>query len=363
MPKRWLPDGVTDYRDRHGKARYRFRKTGYKTHHFKAEPGTEGFRAEYAAALTGTLDPLPIGIDRIIPDSIDDMCVRYYRSTAWKKMAANSQATYRGIIERFRNRKKKSGQRYGDLPVAAMTTAHIDSILGDMAHTPAAANNLRKVLKRLFRIAVKSGLRTDNPVTETDTFKKGKGFHTWTEEEIAKYRERWPLGTKARLALELALNTAGRRCEVATLRRDQLVDGIFFVQHAKDNDATEVGCWTETKAAIDAMPVAGLGHFLVTDYGKPFSVVGFGNKFKEWCRAANLPHCTIHGVRKAISRRLAESDATDAQGRSITGQKKNETFAYYASKANRRQTARDAVEKLERRGLANRPLANPENEG
>ena len=30
MTKRWLPDHVTAYRDRHGKARYRFRKAGQR---------------------------------------------------------------------------------------------------------------------------------------------------------------------------------------------------------------------------------------------------------------------------------------------------------------------------------------------
>src|SRR5688572_6517569 len=117
MPKRkWLPDNVTEYTDRHGKTRYRFRKSGYKTYHFRSEPGTEAFRGEYAAALSGAIGTIIIGQDRITPGSIDDLCMRYYSSPAWKTMAPTSQATYRGIIERFRERKKKSGLRYGDLP-------------------------------------------------------------------------------------------------------------------------------------------------------------------------------------------------------------------------------------------------------
>lgn len=345
-----LPPGVTVYRDRHGKARYRYRRTGMKTYAFKSAPGTPQFEAEYAACKG---QAVAVGEGRAIPGSIDDLCERYYASPAWKDMALNSQTTYRGIIERFRNRKKKSGKRHGDLPAAAMTTANIDKLLGEMASTPAAANNLRKVLKRLFRIAVKAGMRTDNPATESDSFKSGKGFHTWTEEEIAQYRQRHPLGTKARLALELALNTAARRCNVAGLRREQLKKGKFHIQHAKGNDATIVECLPETREAIDAMPVAGLDHFIVTDFGKPFTVAGFGNKMREWCDQADLPHCSAHGLRKAMSRRLAESGATDAQGRSVTGQKKNQTFAYYAAKANREALADDALANLKNRNLAN----------
>jgi integrase len=351
----WLPDGVTEYKDRHGKPRYRFRKVGYHTHHFKAQPGSAEFMSEYAAAKEAKVEKAAISTRAVIPGSIDDLCIRYYGSPAWKKMADNSKATYRGIIERFRERRKQSGRRYGDLPAASMTTAHIDEILGGMSSTPAAANNLRKVLKRIFKIAVKAGLRSDNPVTETDTYKSGKGFHTWEEEEIEQYRAKHPAGTMARLALELALNTAARRCNVARLERDQLKDGLFYIEHVKGNDPTIVECLDETKEAIDAMPVAGLQFFLLTSFGKPFSVAGFGNKVREWCDAAGLPHCSLHGLRKAMSRRLAEAGSTDAEGRAITGHKKNQTFAYYAAKANRKNLAAAGVANLKNKGLANRP--------
>ncbi len=37
-----------------------------------------------------------------------------------------------------------------------------------------------------------------------------EGFHTWTEEEIAVFEERHPIGTKARLAFDLMLWTGQR---------------------------------------------------------------------------------------------------------------------------------------------------------
>jgi hypothetical protein len=41
--------------------------------------------------------------------------------------------------------------------------------------------------------------------------------------------------------------------------------------------------------------------FLITEYGKPFTANGFGNKFKDWRRQADLPHCSAHRVRKATA--------------------------------------------------------------
>lgn len=351
MKRSWLPDNVTRYHDRHGKVRYRFRRKGFADHHFKAEPGTEEFRQEYATCKEAPKEKA----ERFAHGTIDWLCVRFYETVAWKEMAENSRTTYRGIIERFRERRKK-GKRYGSLPVAALQTRHIDSMLAKMSDTPAAANNLRKILKRLFRLAVKLGLRPDNPATETDAYKAGKGWHTWTEEEIAQYRARHALGTMARLALELFLNTAGRRCNVARLHRTDMRKGRFHIDHAKGGNATSVAVVPETREAIEAMPVAGIGAFLVTEFGKPFSVAGLGNKMRQWCDEAGLPHCSAHGLRKATSRRLAEDGATDAQGRAVTGQKKDATFAYYAAHANRERLADAAMA-----NRINRDLANPEN--
>jgi hypothetical protein len=43
MKRRWLPKWVSGFRDRHGKARYRFRRKGQAQYLFKHAPGTEKF--------------------------------------------------------------------------------------------------------------------------------------------------------------------------------------------------------------------------------------------------------------------------------------------------------------------------------
>ena len=288
--------------------------------------------------------------------TIDALVAHFYRTPRWLAMNAASQATYRGIIERFRDGRNKRGQRYGSLPVALVETRHLDRILGSMAATPAAANNLRKVMKRLFACAQKIGMRSDNPATLTDGFKAGAGWHTWTDDEIEQYRATHALGTRARLTMELALNTSGRRCNIAALERTQLRRGKFHIEHVKGCDPAVITASAETIAAIEAMPVTGIGHFIVTEFGKPFSVAGLGNKFRDWCNEAGLQHCSMHGLRKAQSRRLAESGSTDAQGRAVTGHKKDSTFAYYAAKANRESLADTAMA-----NLANHEMANPQN--
>ncbi|ULJ72804.1 hypothetical protein [Rhizobium gallicum] len=36
--------------------------------------------------------------------------------------------------------------------------------------------------------------------------------------------------------------------------------------------------------------------FLVTEYGKPFSDKGLGNKMRQWCDKAGFFHCSAHGL-------------------------------------------------------------------
>lgn len=343
MRKRWLPDHVTEWTDRHGKKRYRYRKAGQPTHNFRSAPGTPGFLAELAAAQAAQpAKPFP----KVAPGSFDALCESFYRTPGWLRMAPSSRKTYGGVIERFRESKTKSGVRRGGLMVRDLTTAKIDAILATMADRPGAANMLRKTLKRLLRHAVKIGMVKTNAAELTDRYRAGPGWHTWTDDEIEQFRARWPYGTKARLTLELALNTAARRCNVAALERSMLIRGKFHITHVKGCDPTVVPATPEALAAIEAMGLTGIGHFIVTDYGKPFSVAGLGNKFREWCDQAKLKGCTMHGLRKAQSRRLAEAGATMLEGRAVTGHKSDSTFAYYAEKADRERLADAAMANL-----------------
>ncbi len=102
------------------------------------------------------------------------------------------------------------------------------------------------------------------------------------------------------------------------------------------------------KAAIDALPAAPIRFLITTQFGKPSSDAGMGNGMRKWCDEAGLPHCSLHGLRKATSRRLAESSASDAEGQAVTGHKKATTFANYRAKTNRKMLATRAVSNLGR---------------
>lgn len=356
-----LPPHVYAVKDRHGKTRYRFVRKGWQSAYLPGAPGTAQFHAAYAEKLSGgPREASPVkSLAKVEPKSLDDLVARMKAGTKWQKKAPRTRLVQGRILERFCDRLDKKGRRYGTRPVERVTVGWLDKIFASMAETPAAANVLRKVLSSLMDYAVKLEWRSDNPARLTDSFEENKeGHHTWTDAEIEQYRAKHQLGTMARLTLELALNTAARRCNVATLTRDDIMGGRIIVDHAKGNHEASVPMLATTKQALEALPAAPIKHLVVTQFGKPFTVAGLGNRMRKWCDDAGLPHCSMHGLRKAISRIMAETGATDAEGQSVTGHKKAETFAHYRAKANRSRLSDAAFS-----NLASSPSFQPKENG
>src|SRR3546814_6691339 len=103
MTKRWLPQWVSEYRDRHGKPRYRFRRKGYAQYLFKHAPGTEGFRQEYEACKHGIgAEPIMLGASRVNPGSFYDHITRYHRSPNFLDPRERHPAVSSGVIDRGR---------------------------------------------------------------------------------------------------------------------------------------------------------------------------------------------------------------------------------------------------------------------
>jgi hypothetical protein len=87
------------------------------------------------------------------------------------------------------------------------------------------------------------------------------------------------------------------------------------------------------------------GHlnYLTTQFGKPFTVNGFGNWFTRRCREAGLPHCSSHGLRKGGATIAAENGASDRQLMAIYGWTTTKKANVYTKKASDKKLATDAM--------------------
>jgi hypothetical protein len=68
-------------------------------------------------------------------------------------------------------------------------------------------------MRGLFRWAVKAQIVKADPTVgvEDPIFPKTEGFPVWTEEQLAAYEKRWPIGTRQRVWLDVLLYTDLRR--------------------------------------------------------------------------------------------------------------------------------------------------------
>jgi integrase len=215
---------------------------------------------------------------------------------------------------------------------------------------PGAASNRVKAIRSVFKWALKENHITTNPARDLEQVKMGgTGWHSWEPEEVRRFEERHPVGSKARLALALLMYTGVRRSDVVLLGRQHVRSGWLKFSTVKTKVAIEVPVLPELQRIIDASPCGDLT-FLVTDYGRPFSVEGFGNKFRGWCNQAGLPQCSAHGIRKAAAAIAAENGATSQQLMAIFGWLTLAEAERYTRAAERRRMAGDAMGLLVRNG-------------
>ena len=332
------PAFVSCYRDRHRVLRWRFRRPGYPQSQTRETFGTEAWWAWYAAA--DAAKKAEIGASRTKPGSLNAVAVAYYASADFRGLRATTQTTYRGILDRLRD-------KAGDLPAALIRPKHVRTWLDNRADTPAAANNMLKVLRAVMRFAVDRQMMTADPTLGVRPLKnKTDGFHTWTEDEIAAFEKRWALGTRERLAFDLLLYTAQRSGDVRQMGRQHVTDGHVVVRQEKTGHPLEIPIHPRLKASIEAFD-SGQLLFVATQFGKPYTAKGFGNWISESARAAGLPPgVSAHGIRKAAARRLAEAGCSTHQIAAVTGHKTLKEVERYTRMAAQKALAGSALQRI-----------------
>jgi hypothetical protein len=104
-------------------------------------------------------------------------------------------------------------------------------LLAEKAATPTAANNFLKRLRQLMVFAIDIGLRADDPTIGVKPLPiRSSGHPVWSGDDIAAFRKRHPSGTRARLAMELALCTMQRRGDLVRMGRQHLQGGVLTIR-------------------------------------------------------------------------------------------------------------------------------------
>jgi integrase len=149
--------------------------------------------------------------------------------------------------------------------------------------------------------------------------------------------------------MALMLYTGQRRSDAIRMGRQHIRNGrLEFTQHknrARNPVALSIRIHPKLAEIITAAPSDRM-QFIVTEFGKPFSDAGFGNKFRKWCDEAGLSNCSAHGLRKSAATRLAEAGCTDREIMAITGHRSSRQVNCYTRNANQARLGDAAIAKV-----------------
>jgi integrase len=346
---------VTADRDRYDQVRYYFRKRGLNTKtRLPGAPGSKEFMAAYEALLGGEPMPRPVAdapkLARAPNTSLRWLFLQYLSNKIVKaSLDKQTLINRQRILAKIADEPVAPGkpQTFGEGPFAEITTKVINRLLERKADTPAAANNWRKAMMAVFKWAVKEELVERNPVGDTEKMRVATdGFHTWTMEEVAQFEAHYAVGTTARLALALFLYTGQRKSDVVLFGPQHIKNSWLRLTQYKNRNRKPVTLELPVLPALaEILAATKTGHltFLVSSHDKGFTANGFGNKFREWCDAAGLPHCTSHGLRKAGATRAAENGATVKQLMAVFGWSDIKQAELYVRAADQKRLAGDSM--------------------
>jgi integrase len=253
------------YVRRPGRKKIRIRET------YKGADGniTPEFLKAYFAALEILDRPSPPKTPR--EETFYWLADQYYRSSEFGAFDSQTQAYKRRVLNRF-------CQTAGNLPFSACRKEDVERSRDKRREKPGAADKLVKCLRALFAWAIEKRLATFNPAVGVKKINETKGWHAWTKAEVAIYRTRHPIGTKARLALELMITVGARISDAAQIGRQHEADGwLKFVawKNRKKKSRKIIECLIrpELSEALAATPTGDLT-YIVNDLGQPFTIHG-----------------------------------------------------------------------------------------
>ena len=335
------PPHLQRERTRHGTTVWYVRVGKGPRIRLRAPFGSMEFRAEYHAAISGKLRP---GKGAPAIGTLAWLVDRYRETNDWNQLSAATRRQRENILAHVL-------ATAGTVPIAQITRAAIVDGRERRAKTPSQARHFLDAMRGLFRWALEAGLVKADPTlgVKNPKPKRGEGFIPWTEEHVATYERRWPLGTKERVWLDVLLYTGLRRGDAVVFGRQHVRDGIGQVRTEKSGLTVTVTLpilpvLAETLAAGPCGDLT----FIAGERGQSLTKESFGNLFRDACKAADVPG-SAHGVRKIAATRAANAGATVAQLEAIFGWSGGRMAALYTKAADRRKLAADAVVKLARK--------------
>lgn len=344
---------------RHGKTRYMFhRRPDGRRITIAGEPGQTEFERRYHALLSGadaaeerkadSITRIRKGVD---PQTLGELFHAYVahldNEQSRGKIAASTRKHYCRLLQQLVD-------RYGSAVLTSIEERDLLAMLDRHGPTANTFNNLLRAVKSIFSYARKYHGLMPNPAQGLEKISIATdGFPEWEDEDIQRFITTHALGTKAYLAMMLLMHVAPRRSDLVNLGPSNIIerDGRKMVSFKPQKTARSsnieviLPVHPELDQAIQGTTI-GPETFLITEFGKPFTSNGFGNKMAEWRDAAGIrKRVACHGMRKTVGINLAENHASPYEIMATLGHSSPKVTEVYTRAANRRTMATQAAMK------------------
>jgi integrase len=298
----------------------------------KAEFGSSAFWQEYQDALSG----LTTCSAKAAAGTLAWLFERYRETPAWRDLSLATRRKRENIMRHVI-------QSAGTKPANEIKRAHIVDGRDRRAATPVQARHFIDTLRGLFEWATEAQHVKNDPTLGVKYPKQPKtgGFIPWTEDDIAAYERRWPIGTRQRVWLDVLAYTGLRRGDAVRFGRQHVRNSVGTIKTEK------TGILPVLEATLKAGPCGDLT-FIAGESGRPLTKESFGNLFRKACRDVGLINRSAHGLRKAAATRAAISGATLAQLSAIFGWTGAKMALHYIETADRTRLAGDSMHTLNR---------------
>lgn len=331
------PPYLSHERTRHGKSVWYVRRAGKRVR-IKAAFGTPEFDAEYQAAIA--MPPQRPEKGEHAAGTLGWLIERYRETNAWQSLSLATRRQRENIF-------KQVLEIAGGNSVACVTQKSIVVGRDRRAKTaPFQARHFLDTMRGLFRWAYDAQMVKADPTVGVKSPPRSRksGYPPWTEDDVAAYERRWPIGTRQRVWLDVLIYTGLRRGDAVRLGRQHVRDGVATLKTEKTGTEVTLPILPALEATLRAGPCGDLA-FIAGLRGQPMAKKSFSNDFKDACRAAGVSG-SAHGVRKIAATRAANAGATVAQLEAIFGWSGGAMAALYTRAADRRRLATEAMHTL-----------------
>jgi hypothetical protein len=348
MTRQKLPKHVQGYVTPWGQQVYYLRKPGRPKIRMQVADDVLPWSPAFMAALESASAKLPADQKQVVnrapvAGTVNAALVSYYDSGMFNALGKTTRQNRRAILERLIR------AEHGDKRTHMMHAQALGAIMGKLKPNP--QRNFKRAMRHFVKYCISLGLMTADPlasVTLTDK-PKSKGFHAWADDEVDAYRKHHAAGTKARLALEVLLQTGHARSDVVRMGDQYVRNGRLSMARKKTGTEFSIKLLPELVAELALHRRDGAVSsmvWLTTERGTPFgSAASFGNWFAARCREARVPG-RAHGLRKASAIRLALLGATPYELMAWHGWKSIKEAQDYVEQANKMKLADNAADRL-----------------